>query len=77
MLVKTEKKIKIIRKNFIKHIKKQKIEKLDEFKKKNEKLEKYEKIQNGMTKNEYNKLIDEKKRNPLIILINLYNQWKI
>ena len=34
--------VKTIRKRFIKQIKKQKIEKLDEYKKNNEKLEKYE-----------------------------------
>ena len=69
-IVFNDKIVKTIRKRFIKQIKKQKIEKLEEYKKNNEKLEKYEKAPKGMTKNEYNKLIDEKKD----IIINHFDK---
>ena len=49
-IVFNDKIVKTIRKRFIKQIKKQKIEKLDEYKKNNEKLEKFEKAPKGMTK---------------------------
>jgi len=69
-IVFNDKIVKTIRKKFIKQIKKQKIEKLDEYKKNNEKLEKYEKAPKGMTKNEYNKLIDKKKE----IIVNHFDK---
>ena len=60
-IVFNDKIVKTIKNRFIKQIKKQKTEKIDEFRTKNEKLEKYEKAPKGMTKKEYNNNIDKKK----------------